>query len=351
MKQLKDFKEEIHKCSKCGLCHQACPIYHITGNDCSVSRGLFVMLRGVLNGDLKMTKTINRYLNLCLKCNKCSAFCPSGIDAVDIITAAKHEYFKTDFWGKIFAAIDKSIIFGLMLNLAGLFARNKKSKNFDKKVVYFGGCGSKIAGNHSVVTLMNNMGKFSCCGMPFFAKGDFKNYQKYMQNYIKILKRYETKEIVTACASCEQIIKNYIKWCKNEDYAKFLSELKVKNIFEYLKENNYKAELKEPVSVTYHKPCHTSNIDDITQLLHNTKNLNYKEMKNFDSCCGLSGLFQIGEYGIMQKLFEKKHNDIVDTGAECVLTSCKGCEIALKINSHGKYKVYDLIEFLNKNVV
>ena len=48
MKQLVDFKKEIHKCSKCGLCQAECPIYKITGNDCSVSRGQFIMLKGFL---------------------------------------------------------------------------------------------------------------------------------------------------------------------------------------------------------------------------------------------------------------------------------------------------------------
>ena len=101
MKSLIDFKEEIHKCSKCGICQSSCPIYEITGNDCTVSRGFFVMLNGVLKGDLKMSKTINRYLDLCLKCGACVKSCPSGIDAVDVIISAKSEYFKKHPFEKI----------------------------------------------------------------------------------------------------------------------------------------------------------------------------------------------------------------------------------------------------------
>ena len=92
MKRLEDLKENIHKCSKCGLCQAECPIYKSTRNDCTVSRGLFIMLRGYLKGELKLTKGIKRYLDLCLKCGKCSEFCPSGIDAVEIIATAKSEY-------------------------------------------------------------------------------------------------------------------------------------------------------------------------------------------------------------------------------------------------------------------
>ncbi|MCM1265973.1 MAG: 4Fe-4S dicluster domain-containing protein, partial [Candidatus Gastranaerophilales bacterium] len=67
MKNLDDFKEEIHRCSKCGLCQAVCPLYEITGNECTVSRGQFIMLDGVVKKDLKMTKNINKYLDLCLK--------------------------------------------------------------------------------------------------------------------------------------------------------------------------------------------------------------------------------------------------------------------------------------------
>ena len=46
MKKLSDYKEQINKCSKCGKCQEVCPIYKLTGNDCAVSRGKFVMLNG-----------------------------------------------------------------------------------------------------------------------------------------------------------------------------------------------------------------------------------------------------------------------------------------------------------------
>ncbi len=62
-------------------------------NDCSVSRGKFIMLNGVIKGDLKLNKNINKYLDMCLKCNSCKSFCPSGIDAREIFIAAKAEYF------------------------------------------------------------------------------------------------------------------------------------------------------------------------------------------------------------------------------------------------------------------
>ena len=121
MKSLKDFQYDIRKCSKCGLCQAECPIYKVTGNDCTVSRGLFNMLNGVVKGDLKLSKTINRYLDLCLKCGKCKNFCPSGIDAVDVIVTAKSEYFKAHYIEKLISLFQKNIIFGLIPKIFRIF--------------------------------------------------------------------------------------------------------------------------------------------------------------------------------------------------------------------------------------
>ncbi len=350
MKQLEDFKEDIHKCSKCGLCQGECPIYKITGNDCTVSRGHFVMLDGLLKGDLKMSKTINNYLDLCLKCGACSKFCPSGIDVVDIIAAAKHEYFKAHKIEKFISIFQKKIVFKLIPNFIALFRHKTKSKTFDKKVLYFGGCGSKIKGDKSVVKLLNKAGievvnpYFSCCGISLFMRGDLDSFNNSISNYINVLKKYDIKEVITTCASCEKTLKDYIRWNNSE----FLREVSVKNIYEYLAENSFS--LKKPVKVTFHKPCNINNYPEIEKILKNTENLEYVEMKDFDKCCGLSVLTKFKKYKITSKIFSQKRKNIKSTGVKYVLTSCLGCEAALKLYSFGAYKVCDLVDFISDRI-
>lgn len=355
MKQLVDFKENIHKCSKCGICQGECPIYQVTGNDCAVSRGMFVMLRGCLNGELKLNKNINRYLELCLKCGACSKFCPSGVDAVDIIIAAKQEYFKKNFIERLKTFTLKHFIFGLIPNFVKIFKKNKKSKQFEKKVIFFGGCGSKFKGNNSVVKILNSINievispNFNCCGIPFFVKGDLDSFQKSIKDYIKTVKKYNINEIVTTCASCEKSLKDYIKWAEttiSEEEIALLKRIKVKNIYEYLRESNLKLALKKPAKVTYHKPCNINNYDDVKWLLENTDNLEYVEMNDFDKCCGLNGISNFKEYKILLPIFKRKRANIKNTKTNIVLTSCLGCEVALKTYSFNSYRVYDLIKFI-----
>ena len=360
MKRLVDYKEEIHKCSKCGLCQAECPIYKITGNDCTVSRGQFAMLQGVINGELKMTKTINKYLDLCLKCGACSKFCPSGIDVVDVIVTAKSEYFKLHPIEKFKTIFQKYFIFGLIPRIARTFNRPTRSEKFEKKVLYFGGCGSKLKGDKALVKILNSINvqvinpNFHCCGIPYFSRGDLAEFNNSIKNYIKILKKYDIKEVVTTCASCEKSLKDYIKWTKNsnipEEDIEFLKTINVKNIYEYLRENYKKIALKKPVKITYHKPCNINNFEDIKWLLENTENLEYIEMQDFNKCCGLNGISKVKELKITSKIFEAKRNNIKQSGVKFVTTSCLGCEIALSSYSFGQYKVKDLIEFLSSRV-
>ena len=245
MKQLADYKEEIHSCSKCGLCQSVCPIYKITGNDCTVSRGHFIMLKGLIKGDLKISKTINRYLDLCLKCNACSKFCPSGIDIVDIVASAKAEYFKTSESEKLKSKILK---LGLnSLNILSVFAKHTKSINSEKKVIYFGGCGRKFEGDYHITKILNSMNievitpNFDCCGYPFFVQGDMESFKAYMNKFYSIIEKYGENDIVTNCATCEKTLKSYTKWGGKE--------IKVRNIYEYIRENNLKLELKKHIKL------------------------------------------------------------------------------------------------------
>ena len=155
---------------------------------------------------------------------------------------------------------------------------------------------------------------------------------------------------MTTCASCEKTIKDYARWYESEEDKAFLSEIKVRNIYEYIRENNLKFKLKNPAKVTFHKPCSINNFEDVEWVLNNTENLEYVQMEDYDKCCGLSGIPKVKEIPVLSKVFEEKRNNILNTDAKIVLTACMGCVIALNLFSGGKYKVFDLIDFIENNI-
>lgn len=356
MKHLDDFKEEIHRCSKCGLCQAVCPLYDSTGNECTVSRGQFIMLDGVIKKQLKMNKNINKYLDLCLKCGKCSDFCPSEIDIVQILLTAKHEYFKNSLSGKIYSILESKLIFNTLLNviekLTRLFFKKKKSSLHAKKAVYFGGCISRLRPDiaNYVTELLNRMDievidiDFNCCGMPFLTTGNLERFQEQAVENIEKLDDIGFDYFITDCASCEWAWKQYSKYMDDESLKERLSKITFKSIYELISEYNLQFISKKYNVVTYHKPCHEEN--NIEQLLGQIENIGYAQMNDYDKCCGFAGFEHPASLMTVSKIMNKKRNNIKAVKADYVLTTCVGCLASLNIITGFRSKIRRLLSFL-----
>ena len=357
MHKLEDFKDEISKCSKCGLCQSVCPIYKLTGNDCAVSRGKFVMLDGVLKGDLKLNKNINKYLDLCLKCDKCSNFCPSAIDVCKIFEVAKYEYERNTFWGKIVFFLESKYVFGNILKLAQylqkivsstpLFRMEEKVGNI--KLLYFKGCVNtifsqtdkflhKLFDNSNIEIIEKD---FDCCGLPFLSSGNLERYEEVKAHNLSLM-NCEYDYILTDCASCESTLKKYFRSAQND--TKFI------NLGELVARQNIKFKFKKPIKVTFHKPCHLENDDFWLKIIENCENVEYVKMNDYDECCGLAGEFAIKNHKISVQISKQKAKNIIETGADYVVTTCPACILGLKQGLFGikkSPKVVSLSDFLS----
>ena len=357
MKELKDYKEIIHTCSKCGLCQSVCPIYLETGNECTVSRGQFIMLRGIIKGELKMNKNINKYLDLCLKCGKCSDFCPSDIDIVEVILSAKAEYFKNSLEGKLLSILQSKPIFNIALNTARfLFGHQKKfKKKFDKKAIYFGGCIETVLPKTSeyIKSLLNKMEievldtKFNCCGLPFLTSGNMKRFVEQANENVQKLKDIDFDYFITDCASCEWTWKEYIKYIEDEELKSKLEKIQFKSIYDLISESNIKFESKKHCKITYHQPCHEKSGEKIINIIKNIENTEFEELEGFDKCCGFSGLIKPSTWKISSKIINSKKKNIKKIKPNYILTTCVGCLITLSLIT--KLKARRLIRFLDKN--
>lgn len=92
MKSLNIFKKEIRSCSRCGLCMAICPVYQITKNDCTSPRGKLILLYEIFKKNIKPSKKIKSYMNMCIDCGKCTRYCPGKIDMERINTAFYKDY-------------------------------------------------------------------------------------------------------------------------------------------------------------------------------------------------------------------------------------------------------------------
>jgi len=382
MKKLIDYKEEIHKCSKCGLCQSVCPVYKITGNDCSVSRGKFIMLNGIIKGDLKLNKNVNKYLDMCLKCNACKDFCPSDIDARKIFLTAKSEYFQQAPEKKIISLFQSSFVFESILNMVKITTNSYRFLKFDKlarkfypiflkmgnlgkkvilanefvtvyslpftvypkrlsplTIVYFKGCVNNYINpktKNATENVLSKMGvkilpvNFKCCGVPFLSCGNVKQFQEQaVFNLAQIPEEFDF--FLTDCASCQNAFGEYRNYIEDENLLKKLDKIQEKsmNVNEFIVKNMKNIEFSKKVSFTFHKPCHLENIDFIKEFLNKSKNVEYIEMKEFDKCCGLSGEFAIKNPALSEQISLTKAQNARDTNADYILTSCPACVLGI----------------------
>ena len=376
MKKLEDFADDINKCSKCGLCQSVCPVYKITGNDCAVSRGKFVMLDGVLKGDLKLNKNIEKYLDMCLKCGKCKDFCPSNIDVCEIFNTAKYECAKNTIQGKFEKFFESKLVFGTFMKFMKIFRRINSAASISGnrgegciKLLYFKGCVNNVypKTERALKKIFSNLNveiierDFDCCGLPFLSSGNMERFEE-VKKYNLALMDSDFDYILTDCASCESTLKGYF----NSTHAPLTTEDKKAsferavarsdggfsfvNAAEFLAGQNIKFKFKKPVKVTFHKPCHLENDEFLKPLLQKCENVEYIEAEDYDECCGFAGEFALKNHKISKAISVKKADNIAKTNADIVLTTCPACILGIKqgflFSGKKSPKIMNIMDFL-----
>ena len=299
MTQEFSIKEEVYKCSKCGLCQSVCPIFISVKNEMLLPRGRFIILNNLFNNGKKLGKKFLSQLDICLKCNKCKDFCPSNIDSYKIFTLLQSKYIKFHRFSALFfiamPIISVFIKIARILNFypdkytqnicKPIVKRKKIQKSLNKKVVYFEGCFNKYinpSDKNAALNLIEKTG-FSiqkiihlCCGYPYLSDG---NLSKFKQNAQKIINSVpdDCEYIICSCDTCFDTLNRF------SDYTDNIPDFKRKLITldEFLKINDFNVKLSTE-NVVYHKPLLRSSICyplyDVIQI--NTK-YNATLMENF----------------------------------------------------------------------
>lgn len=362
MKEFKDYQNELNRCSKCGLCESVCPLFKLVPNDCAASKGKFIMLCGVAKGELSLSKNINKYIDMCLKCGKCKDFCPAGIDVSEILAAAKHEYMKDKLAGKLINFLESPQVFDKVINCAETLSKPFRPSAGEKSVcsgmdadktttvVYFKGCVnkifpytdiylSKIFKNYPVEIIEPD---FKCCGLPFLSEGNLERFYDVMLHNLKEMEKFRYDYVVTDCASCGSTLALYNRYTGNNAAVK--NNI---NWGDLIAKYDIKFRFKKKLRVTFHKPCHLNNDDFFEKIMGNCENIDYVKMNNYDACCGISGSFALKNKKLSAALLKQKTENIKASKSDIVITTCPACLLGLKAGLAGtKISAVSLPEFL-----
>jgi glycolate oxidase iron-sulfur subunit len=378
--KLEQLLDAAMRCNKCGFCQATCPTYKALRDESACARGRIRSIKAVATGEHEMTDFYKRNLERCTLCMACSAACPSGVEPDKIIFDARanlvakkgvplakgialHQVLPSNFIKNLaFSAlkvgqkvapwfpwntfapkgIDVARFPASVTPMRRRLPENNPTGNPKGRVAFFAGCmidNSLPEVGEAIVRVLNNAGydvlipkNLNCCGTPMLISGDLAGGEGVMKQNIQALADLKVDAIITGCATCGEALKEYGERFANTaqaEQAKRVSE-KVKDFTEFLVDKIDPADLGEVRAVvTYHDPCHLVRGQKISaqprQLIKSIPGVVYKEMVEFDRCCGAGGLFQVFYDEVAWEITQRKLENIANTNADIVVTVCPAC--------------------------
>jgi glycolate oxidase iron-sulfur subunit len=370
-----------------------CPIYKVDHIESHVARGRNMLIKQAGDKSIPIDDDYAERLSYCLLCGRCEAICPAKVPSPDINIAARTNLVGQKGLSLPKRAVYRGILKNrkLMANLLGaaaivpgvstkdgkplrhmadftsIFTKGLSLPRLSRpflssrlpertlppaglktkgQVAIFPGCafefffadiGEGIANvlaqaGYEVVYIKD----LTCCGLAVRSAGDIKTAQLMAKHNIEKLASFD--RIITGCATCGSALKDYGRWFAPDDPMQPRAQAfsaKVSDFSEFLaKEGVPTSQSIEPVVVTYHDPCHLKWHQGIfnqpREILRSIEGVKYVEMEGADDCCGLGGVFSIAHHDISLSIQDKKMQNIKNSGAQIVVTSCPGCLIQLR---------------------
>ena len=397
-----DYVRLSKPCATCAKCNSVCPVYDVFQSEDMSSRGWFEIVTAPGYNYLNSKRVVES----CVNCKSCRTVCPAGVDVSELILKKRAEH-PNRLAGMFFALQGQPWIFEplfklvagtqrlwdrplprrllehalspilhqlaatarlpadmVLPRLAAHLLRERhagltEEHGHSGSVAYFHGCAANYfqdSVGDSVIEVLRRNGiepvlpRQRCSGTPIETYGHVDRARTYARFNIASLERFET--VVTGCASCTLMLKDYPKWFSNQDrrQAEIVAG-KVRHISEFLSGAGLRtAPLGSvPKSVTYHSSCHLRAAGVSSQpreLLKRLPGVQFVEMRDAERCAGGAGTFIVKDYETSQKIFERKRAAIRDSGAEIVATSCPACMIQLQNGLRGEVEVRHIADLL-----
>ncbi|MBV8365959.1 MAG: 4Fe-4S dicluster domain-containing protein [Candidatus Eremiobacteraeota bacterium] len=83
--------DDLSRCTRCGLCEQACPTYRELRVEPDSPRGRVFLMKQVADGAAGIDAHLAEHLYLCLGCRACETACPSGVPYGRLLELARYQ--------------------------------------------------------------------------------------------------------------------------------------------------------------------------------------------------------------------------------------------------------------------
>jgi glycolate oxidase iron-sulfur subunit len=169
--------------------------------------------------------------------------------------------------------------------------------------------------------------------------------RKLARRNLSILAADDLDVIVTDCSSCASFLKHYPQLFpeagSHQESAAAISD-RTKDMVQLIhSEEAVTTAAKPAVTVTYHHPCHAARGQGLAaepgEILNQIQGIEYRPLPEADWCCGGAGSYGFAHYELSQQVLDRKMNNLKETGADLLVTSCPACIMHLSygVRKHG----------------
>jgi heterodisulfide reductase subunit D len=350
------FRDQILKCSNCGFCQAACPVFGLTLRPSYNARGKMLVLKEVMEGNIGLNEELIETLFQCTTCASCKVNCPSGVDVPEIIKAVRKDMVDLGTCHPAFTGMND-----VLKEHSNIYAEKDlpdfgRERNKKATYVYFVGCVGEYREEEATEETLDLLDRLDvdytlidevCCSGVLEDVG-YRIHQGLVDKNVDRILATGAKTVITGCPYCFRTFNN------KTQYDRLKGEgIRIIHIAQFLKDVEFS--VRTDKRVTYHDPCdlgrHAGIYDEPRQTIKRIAP-NFVELPHNRAealCCGAGGglraAFAANSIGMARKRLE----EVEEVGAEVVLTECHSCVHNLanaKLRKH-KFSIYSTTQFIN----
>ncbi len=354
---------EMGACTNCRLCADVCPAVSASGRGDLSAITRMRGLKNVLNSRMgllgrllgrkatpskKDLEAFSDTVFSCTLCGNCQEVCPVGIHLKDLWVSLRQDLVHSNCYPAKINMIRKNL-----QDSKNVFAEDNEERadwvedmsappengyiRDRADLVYFTGCTAAYfpVAQKIPIALAEVLDAAAvsftllgeeewCCGFPMIGAGIKDMFAPFKEHNLEAVREKGAKKVVFACPSCYQMWReHYPAAFEIAHTTQFLNEL--------IKGNRIPFK-PLPLTVTYHDPCDLGRgarvFDEpreIIQSIPGVKLVELSRIREDCQCCGGGGNLEMIDAGLSAKIAEAKIKEIINTGAQAVVTSCQQC--------------------------
>ncbi|MEM4446907.1 MAG: (Fe-S)-binding protein [Nitrososphaerota archaeon] len=325
------------RCFRCGLCRTTCPVFEVQGTEDWNTRGRILLLRGLILGEIQLSRSLADRIFSCTLCKKCEVICPSKVNVTRLIQEARFRLVKNgvqfpEAYQKQRENILKfGTVMGRQLSLTSKIPKNVRIA-CDSSTVFHVGC--VASGSYPLIaqlalgvlsrfTPIRTFDSEKCCGGVLLTMGCREDFKSYSERYVREVEGEKIEKIVTLCPMCYNTFAEEYPWKVEVRHTSQVYE-------ELLDSGKLSFTRRIDASVAYHDPCHLGRHAGIYEpprkVIENIPGVRFVELefrRELSVCCG--GPVRSSYPWIRDYLSEKVVRLAVEAGASYLATACPTC--------------------------